>query len=60
MTPKQFEKWMIRNEFTKLEVFRRTGIARTTVDRYLSGATKIPRVVALACAAIERGIDVDD
>lgn len=58
MTPEQLKAWMTRNNLSKAEVFRLTGIARTTLDRYLNGTTPIPKVVHLACAAIEEGISV--
>jgi transcriptional regulator with XRE-family HTH domain len=60
MTPQQLHDWMIRNGLSKADVFRRTGIARTTLDRYLAGTYPIPKLVRLACAAIDAGIDVED
>ena len=58
MTPKQLKDWMTRSNLSKAEVFRLTGIARSTLDRYLAGTHPIPKVVHLACAAIEEGISV--
>lgn len=59
MKPNDLKNWMTRNELSKADVFRKTGIARTTLDRYLAGTYPIPKVVRLACAAIDNGIDVD-
>ena len=58
MTADDLKTWMTRNNLSKAEVFRLTGIARTTLDRYLDGRSPIPKVVHLACAAIEEGISV--
>jgi transcriptional regulator with XRE-family HTH domain len=52
MTPSTLSAWMTRLGYNKLEAAEALGIARTTLDRYLSGRT-IPRVVALACYALE-------
>lgn len=60
MTPDDLKAWMKRNDLSKADVFRLTGIARTTLDRYLAGTYRIPKVVRLACAAIDNGIDVED
>jgi transcriptional regulator with XRE-family HTH domain len=47
---------MARLRLNKSETASALGIARSTLDRYLSGETAIPPVVALACAAIAHGI----
>lgn len=57
MKPRDLEKWMDDLGLTKSEVFRVLGIARSTLDRYLSGETPIPRVVSLACAAVVSGLE---
>lgn len=56
MTPQQLQDWMTRNNLSKAEVFRITGIARTTLDRYLAGTQPIPKVVHLACIAFDEGL----
>ena len=56
MTPASLEAWMARLHFNKFKAATELGIARTTLDRYLEGATEIPRYIALACAAIAQGI----
>jgi DNA-binding transcriptional regulator YdaS (Cro superfamily) len=47
---------MARQNLNKVETAATLGIARSTLDRYLSGATAIPPVVALACAAVTHKI----
>lgn len=59
MKANDLKRWMERNELSKTDVFRKTGIARTTLDRYLAGTHPIPKLVRLACAAIDNDIDVD-
>jgi predicted DNA-binding transcriptional regulator AlpA len=60
MTPQQFGAWMHRNGLDTVQVQAKTGLARSTIRRYLDGSTRIPKVVALACAAIDNEIDVDN
>jgi transcriptional regulator with XRE-family HTH domain len=52
MTPSTLSAWMTRLGYNKVEAAEALGIARTTLDRYLSGRTAIPRVVELACHAV--------
>jgi hypothetical protein len=56
MTPAALTSWMARLRFNKTQAARELGIARSTLDRYLDGSVKIPRPIALACAAIDHGI----
>jgi len=56
MTPASLAAWMDRLHLNKVEASKQLGIARSTLDRYLSGETDIPQVVALACAAIAQGV----
>ncbi len=53
MTPETLTAWMIRLGYNKVEAAEALGIARTTLDRYLSGRTAIPKVVELACKTLE-------
>ena len=52
MTPTDITAWMNRLGINKSQAAASLGIARTTLDRYLSGDKPIPRVVELACIAI--------
>lgn len=52
MTPSTLSAWMTRLGYNKLEAAEALGIARTTLDRYLSGRTAIPKVVELACHTV--------
>jgi transcriptional regulator with XRE-family HTH domain len=52
MTPQTLSAWMTRLGLNKSEAASALGIARTTLDRYLSGKTAIPKVVDLACEAV--------
>ncbi len=55
MTPTDLAAWMNRLGLNKAQAAASLGIARTTLDRYLSGDKPIPRAVELACSALERG-----
>lgn len=56
MTPASLAAWMARQKLNKVETASTLGIARSTLDRYLSGETAIPPVVAIACAAVAHGL----
>lgn len=56
MSPASLAAWMDRLHLNKVEASKQLGIARSTLDRYLSGETAIPPVVALACAAVAHGL----
>jgi transcriptional regulator with XRE-family HTH domain len=52
LTPQTLSAWMTRLDYNKSEAAEALGIARSTLDRYLSGKTAIPKVVELACSAV--------
>ena len=52
MTPTSLTAWMDRLHFNKTQAALELGIARSTLDRYLDGSVKIPRVVELVCKQI--------
>ena len=53
MTPTDITAWMNRLGINKSQAAASLGIARTTLDRYLSGDKPIPKLVELACRAVE-------
>lgn len=53
MTPASLTAWLTRHDLNKSEAASFLGIARTTLDRYLSGKTAIPHVVRLACNSLD-------
>jgi transcriptional regulator with XRE-family HTH domain len=58
MTSSTLTAWMTRLGLNKSEAASALGIARTTLDRYLSGRTAIPKVVELACIGLEESVVV--
>ena len=54
MTPATFHAWRKRLSFTQAEAAASLGMGLRMVQKYEAGAP-IPRVVALACAAIAMG-----
>lgn len=63
MTPTEFRDWRKRLGLSQARAAEALGLGRSTVEQYDSGKrrdrdepVKIPRTVALACAAIEAGL----
>jgi len=54
--PTPLAYWIDRLGYTKTEAASALGMSRVTLNAYLKGQT-IPRYVALACAAIEAGLE---
>lgn len=54
MTPQSLTAWMALLGFNKSEAASALGIARSTLDRYLTGSVKIPKSIALACVTVSR------
>jgi len=53
-----FAAWRNRLGLSKSEAARVLGLSRNSVIAYETGRRPLPRHVALACAAVERGIDL--
>lgn len=56
MTATQFREWRERLGLNRVEAAAVLGMGRNQPQRYEEGQP-IPRYVALACAALEAGID---
>jgi transcriptional regulator with XRE-family HTH domain len=56
MTPADFRHWKAALGLTVRGVASSLGIAPNTVTKYTRDGAVIPRYVALACAAVARGI----
>lgn len=52
MSPQEFTLWRSLLAINKSEASRLLGLAPNTVTAYEKGRVKIPRYVALACAAV--------
>ena len=52
MTPASFIAWRDRNGFNVVAASRALGCSRRAIQSWEAGKTRIPRYVALACAAI--------
>ena len=57
MTPDQMTEFRDRHHMSKIELAKRLGVDRKTIQRYEDGETKIARQTALACAAIQAGLN---
>jgi len=60
VSPDELKAWMNRNLVTKSSLHRSTGVARTTINRYLDGSHKITRVFALACMSLDMAVRLSD
>lgn len=56
MTPADLMQWRATLGISRAEGCRRLGIAPNTWTAYEQGRVPIPRYIALACAAVIRGI----
>jgi transcriptional regulator with XRE-family HTH domain len=56
MTPEQLEAFRARMAWTRRQLGRELGISQDRLRRFLSGSQTIPRSIALACAALDRGL----
>lgn len=56
MTAADFKEWRARLGLSQLAAARVLGMSKDTTPRYEKGTVKIPRNVALACAALAAGL----
>lgn len=56
MTPAEYRQWKEALKLSSIDASRRLGIARNTEAKYSEDGAKIPPYIALACAALARGI----
>ena len=60
MTAEQFKMWRERLGLSLTGAAERLGVSRRAVQFYQSGERPISKTVALACAALEAGLDTED
>ena len=67
MTPQDFKNWLTRMHLSEIRAAASLGVSKATVGDWVRGtsrttgkAIKISRIVTLACAALEAGIDCKD
>jgi transcriptional regulator with XRE-family HTH domain len=56
MTPEQLEAFRARLGWTRRQLGRELGISQDRLRRLMDGRVAIPRSIALACAALARGL----
>jgi predicted transcriptional regulator len=56
MTPSSFTAWRARLRLDKSKAARALGCSRNVIIGYENGSKKIPRYMALACAALAMGL----
>jgi predicted transcriptional regulator len=57
MTPAGFTAWRERMGFNISDAARELSVSRNWIMKFDSGESVVPRHVALACAALEKGIE---
>ena len=57
MTARTFAQIPAKMGISRRELCRRLGIAKSTGDKYADGRSDVPKVVALAIAALQAGLD---
>lgn len=58
MVAADLRAWQIRHDYTYASAADALGVSRATYARYLATNSELPRMVALACAAIDLGVDL--
>lgn len=56
MTSTDFARWRELMGFNRLKAAEALGLSRNMPQKYEEGASEIPLYIALACAALIRGI----
>lgn len=56
LTPASFSAWRARLGLTVKAAAEALGCSRTTIAAYEDGVNRIPRYIALACAAVAHGL----
>lgn len=56
MTAQEFNEWVALLAPSRRQFCLKIGIARRTGDAYSTGASPVPLTVALAIAALDRGL----
>lgn len=57
MTGEEFITWRKSLHLTRIEAAAQLGMSRNSVTAYENDASKIPNYIALACAALAKGIE---
>jgi transcriptional regulator with XRE-family HTH domain len=58
MVATDLRAWQERHGYTYASAADALGVSRATYARYLAAAGELPRMLALACAAVDAGLDV--
>ena len=58
MTPKDLRAWLERNHLEPETGAKLLGVTSASMERYLNESAFLPRSLALACAAVEAGLEL--
>ncbi|TYK70303.1 hypothetical protein FSY45_24905 [Comamonas sp. Z1] len=58
MTPKDLRAWLERNHLEPEAGAKLVGVTSASMERYLNESAFLPRSLALACAAVEAGLEL--
>ncbi len=56
MTPADLRHWLDTRDISLYEAARQLGCSRESLRQWLNGNRRIPRYIALACAALAFGL----
>lgn len=57
MTANDLRAWQLRHGFTYVTAALALGVSRATYANYLGKEGPLPRILALACVAIDAGLE---